>query len=62
MSRLDHPLPSEATSGMDMQVEFLKDHPELVITPEWEIRFIGPGAPYGSRTMQWCPRRKCLPN
>ena len=109
MSRIDHPLPSEATSGMemlsrkfeqlksdfraqfgtsfdllrdtaiydtslykflermpkgadlhahadailpmDMQVEFLKDHPELVITPEWEIRFIGPGAPYGSHSI-----------
>ena len=36
------------------QIAFLKDHPELVITPSWEIRFAGPGVPYGSRTMREC--------
>lgn len=36
------------------QVEFLKDHPELVITPEWQIHYSGVGAPYGSRTMEEC--------
>lgn len=45
---------ADAILPMEMQVEFLKDHPELVITPEWQIRFIGPGAPYGSRTMKEC--------
>jgi len=45
---------ADAILPMADQVEFLKDHPELVITPEWQIRFIGPGAPYGSRTMKEC--------
>ena len=45
---------ADAVLPMALQVEFLKDHPELVITPEWQIRFIGPGAPYGSRTMKEC--------
>ena len=45
---------ADAILPMEMQVEFLKDHHELVITPEWQIRFIGPGAPYGSRTMKEC--------
>ena len=45
---------ADAILPMDLQVEFLKDHPELVITPDWQIRFIGPGAPYGSRNMKEC--------
>ena len=45
---------ADAILPMDLQVEFLRDHPELLITPEWQIRYIGPGAPYGSRTMQEC--------
>lgn len=36
------------------QVAFLRDHPELVITPQWQIRYSGVGAPYGSRTMAEC--------
>ena len=45
---------ADAILPMNLQVEFLKDHPELVITPDWQIRFIGPGAPYGSRNMKEC--------
>ena len=45
---------ADAILPMDLQVEFLKDHPELVITPDWQIKFIGPGAPYGSRNMKEC--------
>ena len=45
---------ADAILPMDLQVEFLKGHPELVITPDWQIRFIGPGAPYGSRNMKEC--------
>ena len=45
---------ADAVLPMELQVEFLKDHPELVITPDWQIRFIGPGVPYGSRTMKEC--------
>ena len=45
---------ADAILPMDLQVEFLKDHPELVITPDWQIRFIGPGAPYWSRNMKEC--------
>ncbi len=45
---------ADAALPMDQHVEFLKDHPELLITPEWQIRYAGPGAPYGSRTMAEC--------
>ena len=45
---------ADAILPMALQVEFLKDHPELVITPDWQIRFIGPGVPYGSRNMAEC--------
>ena len=45
---------ADAILPMDEQVAFLKDHPELVITPEWQIHYSGLGAPYGSRTMAEC--------
>ena len=45
---------ADAILPIELQVEFLLDHPELLITPEWQIRYIGPGAPYGSRTMKEC--------
>ena len=45
---------ADAILPMEMQVEFLRDHPELVITPEWQIHYTGIGAPYGSRTMAEC--------
>ena len=45
---------ADAILPMEMQVEFLKDHPELVITPEWQIHYFALGAPYGSRTMAEC--------
>ncbi|MBO4605171.1 MAG: hypothetical protein J5667_01350 [Bacteroidales bacterium] len=45
---------ADAILPMSEQVAFLKDHPELVITPEWQIHYTGVGAPYGSRTMSEC--------
>ncbi len=45
---------ADAILPMDEQVRFLADHPELVITPEWQIHYSGLGAPYGSRTMAEC--------
>lgn len=45
---------ADAILPMELQVEFLRDHPELVITPEWQIHYTGIGAPYGSRTMAEC--------
>ena len=45
---------ADAALPMDLQVAFLADHPELLITPEWQIRYAGPGVPYGRRTMQEC--------
>ena len=42
----------DAILPMSEQVAFLKDHPELVITPEWQIHYSGVGAPYGSKTME----------
>lgn len=45
---------ADAILPMDQQVDFLKDHPELVITPQWQIHYTGIGAPYGSRTMAEC--------
>lgn len=45
---------ADAILPMDLQVEFLRDHPELVITPAWQIHYFGLGAPYGSRTMEEC--------
>ena len=45
---------ADAILPMEEQVRFLEDHPELVITPEWQIRYCGIGAPYGSRSMsEW---------
>ncbi len=41
----------DAILPISEQVAFLKDHPELVITPEWQIHYSGLGAPYGSKTM-----------
>ena len=45
---------ADAILPISEQVNFLKDHPELVITPEWQIHYSGVGAPYGSRTMEEC--------
>ena len=45
---------ADAILPIPEQVRFLEDHPELVITPEWQIRYSGVGAPYGSRTMSEC--------
>ena len=45
---------ADAILPMSEQVAFLKDHPELVITPECQIHYSGVGAPYGSRTMEEC--------
>ena len=45
---------ADAILPMAEQVAFLKDHPELVITPEWQIHYSGLGAPYGSREMAEC--------
>ena len=45
---------ADAILPMEEQVAFLADHPELVITPEWQIHYFGLGAPYGSRTMKEC--------
>ena len=45
---------ADAILPMELQVAFLKDHPELVITPQWQIHYTGIGAPYGSRTMAEC--------
>ena len=45
---------ADAILPMDEQVAFLRDHPELVITPQWQIHYFGLGAPYGSRTMEEC--------
>lgn len=45
---------ADAILPMELQVEFLRDHPELVITPQWQIHYTGIGAPYGSRTMAEC--------
>ena len=45
---------ADAILPMAEQVAFLIDHPELVITPEWQIHYSGLGAPYGSRNMQEC--------
>ena len=45
---------ADAILPMAEQVAFLKDHPELEITPEWQIHYSGLGAPYGSRNMAEC--------
>jgi len=45
---------ADAILPMELQVAFLRDHPELVITPQWQIHYTGIGAPYGSRTMAEC--------
>ena len=45
---------ADAILPMAEQVAFLADHPELVITPQWQIHYSGLGAPYGSRTMAEC--------
>ena len=45
---------ADAILPMAEQVAFLADHPELVITPQWQIHYTGLGAPYGSRTMAEC--------
>ena len=45
---------ADAILPMALQIEFLGDHPELVITPEWQIRYSALGAPYGSRNMAEC--------
>jgi adenosine deaminase len=45
---------ADAILPISEQVAFLKDHPELVITPECQIHYSGVGAPYGSRTMEEC--------
>ena len=45
---------ADAVLPMAEQVAFLKDHPELEITPSWQIHYSGLGAPYGSRDMAEC--------
>ena len=45
---------ADAILPISEQVAFLVDHPELVITPQWQIHYSAIGAPYGSRTMTEC--------